>query len=283
MKSFPDLNWAAAAAQISWVIIGFSGGRFDFSAYHEITLFHLVKYVSKSPSLIECLSFIKGFMAAINTLYISDYSQIRFTADAKGLFVEIQTARMLIQSIGEKELDLCRDLYSRHKVMQTIEEGKPLSDDTVRKRVAFFVQNWRMGNPFNAVMTVRQGDKFLGLVGLTPSNKGDVEIWGLGLEECWNKGFGTELARVFLSDYIPALIKEGYTVGKERVVPKRLVASVKPGNTFSEKIITKTLKMQYSHEALRFGAMRKFYARKISDIQKQKESELAEEQIRSRL
>jgi [ribosomal protein S5]-alanine N-acetyltransferase len=193
--------------------------------------------------------------------YPRAYSTISVLRDERdNLSVSIQTTRLQLRSVQERNLDVYLPLYTDPEVTAKYGAGKPYTSDQVRGEVDQMVKLWASGNPYSG-FAIFQGDEFVGNIDLMSTGiSGEVDLGYILHKAYWGQGLASEAAMAIVKDYAPLLLEKGYTLKGHRVT--KIVATARPDNPFSCRILEK-VGMQFLKAGEKYGAPRHFYEMRL--------------------
>lgn len=194
---------------------------------------------------------------------------IQLNSIEKGLFVKIETKRLLILSVNTNKYESqFIALYGDKEVNKLVGTGTTLSPNLVRQKVQRWINRWSAFNPFSGYVILEQntGD-FVGQIILKPvKNKseekisflpGVAEIGYLSMKKYWGKGYGKEFTHAVINHLIPCLIREKFQVNGKSITT--LIATTDPNNIASNRILN--IFMRFYQEKERYGSTRMWYRR----------------------
>lgn len=153
----------------------------------------------------------------------------------------IETDRIILRELEEKDTDRLAEIYSDIDVMRYIGRGIVLTNEQAKKSIENWTKYYETFGFGNWAAIEKETGDFIGLCGLSwLEDKSDVEVSYLFAKEAWGKGYATETAR--------AINEYGFSI----VGLKRIVALVYPQNTPSIHVIEK-LGMKYECDRIFFG------------------------------
>jgi len=198
-------------------------------------------------------------MATFTPHIYNGQARIQFQYDQNHfLTVSIQTPNLHIRSMVESDLSHCIQLFGDQTVMAKLGTGETRSAEKVQEAFARYMKARQENNPYDRLAVFSKDNEFLGVITLTKTDvDGVAELSGAGFSDYWNKGYGAEAATTIISEYAPATVKEGYTIGGKPL--SSIVATARPDNPGSWKILER-LGMQPVKEEVKYGGIRKFYS-----------------------
>lgn len=92
--------------------------------------------------------------------------QIHFNPSQRNIqSVQIETSRLLIRSVTEKDQSNFESVYSNPIVMNTYATGETKDSAYVQKRIATWVDRWNKGDPFSGFAVYeKESEEFMGLI-----------------------------------------------------------------------------------------------------------------------
>jgi RimJ/RimL family protein N-acetyltransferase len=159
----------------------------------------------------------------------------------------LETERLYLRSLEEKDLDVLIPMYANINVMRFIGAGKTLTRAQTERSVVTWNEYEKQHGFSNWAVMRKEDEAFLGKCGLSwlPDNS-DVEISYIFDEPYWGMGYATEISR--------AVLKHGFNT----LHLKKITALVYPQNSPSIKVIEK-IGMKYQKEAEYWGIKFLFY------------------------
>lgn len=159
----------------------------------------------------------------------------------------LETERLYLRPLEEKDLEVLAPMYSNINVMRFIGSGKTLTRAQTEKSVANWNEYQTKHGFSNWAVIRKEDDTFLGKCGLSwlPDNS-DVEISYIFDEPYWGMGYATEISKAVL-DY-----------GLNKLGLHQIIALVYPQNSPSIKVIEK-IGMKYEREAEYWGIKFLYY------------------------
>lgn len=169
---------------------------------------------------------------------------------------------------SKEHYDFYTALYDDAEVMSQFDDGKPKSEEYVKKRIdTVWAKRWKGKDPFSAfVVYENETKKPIGHVALGHNAPGVSEIAYVFDKNHWNKGYGTEAAKAVVEDFAPATVAEGYILEGKPL--ETITATCRLTNQHSEKILKEKLGMQKIGEDEKDGNKRNIYSLKISGFAK---------------
>lgn len=188
---------------------------------------------------------------------------IGFDETDEGLTVTIDTERLRLTSVTEKEKELYYTyLYSDQEVMEKFATGVTRTQEAAQGSVITWMERWKSKNPFSSLaVNTQDHDEFVGQVVLGyGEHPGESELAYLFAKKHWGQGLGTEAVTPVVKLYAHELAKKQYKVNGQPFTT--IVATARVDNVGSVKILEKT-GMTLEKEEEKFGHMRKHYRKTV--------------------
>lgn len=178
--------------------------------------------------------------------------------EEQGLFISLQTERLIIRSIIQDDCDSYESLFCDPEVMTTFRDGNPYDRDVLKYRLSeIWVKKWHDQNPFGFFSVFGNEGNFLGCVVLNPAEEpGDAELGYLFLSQYWGRGFAFEAVQALIEVFVPLSQKQGYLTNGEPL--KRIIATARTDNIASIRILEK-LDMSLIKIEEKYGFLRGHY------------------------
>ncbi|MBM3199262.1 MAG: GNAT family N-acetyltransferase [Chlamydiae bacterium] len=186
--------------------------------------------------------------------------QVNFQqAPDRSLHVDIETARLHLESCRSKHIPDYQSLFSSSIAMEKYADGKPKDASWVEDRVKnLWERRWKEGDPFSAFAVYQKEGGFLGHVvighGFRP---GQAELAFVFHPHCWKQGIATEAVEAVLKNYL-SKVPEELRLLKGRNV-EVVEASARHDHTAALRVLEK-VGMQMIRQQKEFGQMRHRYS-----------------------
>ncbi len=193
----------------------------------------------------------------------TNLTTIHFFSDIEtGLHVTIDTERLHMCSIEStaKNCNRLAALFGDPEVMEKFATGEPIGKSKVAQRVENWANRWRNNDPYSGFACyIGNTDEFIGCVSPGHGDSpGISEISYLFHKLQWGKGYGSEAVTAIVNEYVPATIRNGYTL--ENKVLEKIVATARTDNPASQRILEKCGMQKVGTEE-KYGATRFLYSK----------------------
>lgn len=156
---------------------------------------------------------------------------------ANELKISIETKRLVIRTIEPEDVYECIRLYGDAEVMEKYGNGIPLNKEQVEARVLMWLKRWQNRDPFGAYAVIdKNTNHFIGVIVVGHSTPGEAEVAYLFHRRFWGQKYGSEAVDAILQSLVPRLMLRNYKLEDKPL--KKIVATVRPDNPASEKILT---------------------------------------------
>ena len=169
--------------------------------------------------------------------------------------IVLETERLLIRQWVPDDWKRLRPLVTDPRVLRYIGDGKPWSDERIRKFVDGGIQQAQLRGWVLWPVIYKQDSELIGFCGFNSTFAPDVEIGWWLLPEYWGRGLATEAAR--------AVLEYGY---RQFHFP-RVISVAQPANVASIRIMQK-LGMRFEKTFVHDGIEVVRYAKAIDSSPK---------------
>ncbi|MFA6119340.1 MAG: GNAT family N-acetyltransferase [Parachlamydiales bacterium] len=197
-------------------------------------------------------------LAIKNSLY---KTQINIEIDFSGLFITIETQRLLIRSYENEDFNDCISLYGDEKITKFFDHGKPRNGEEVKKIIDKKGRKYFLaGKPFGLFsIFLKDSMSFIGQIDLVPTKHlGIAEVGFILNEQFHNQGLGTEALKAILTEYIDE-INQNKSLKCIELPIYKIIATAHPQNIASNKLLLK-IGMNLDKIQKRFGQPRFWYS-----------------------
>ncbi len=158
-----------------------------------------------------------------------------------GLIVRIETPRLLIRSVTERDTDNYFNLFSDFRVMEKYAAGKPITDRSlIENRIKGWVTRWqnKVPDPFNGLAIFKKDkSEFIGhvVIGRSEEGPGISELAYIFHKEFWGQGYGSEAVSAVVNHYAIQIIKKSYKLDGAEL--RAIIATTRIEHERSNKIL----------------------------------------------
>lgn len=187
-------------------------------------------------------------------------ASINFQESDEGVYVEIETERLLIRSYQDHDFENACQLYSNEELTKYFDNGQPKSRLEVKTLTEDMGKKFfRKREPFGLFSVFQKSSMaFIGHIDLIPTEEpGVIEVGFIFDKKYHKQGFCQEGVKALLCPYITEIIKKG--VQCHGVSINKIMATVHPANTASKKVLEK-IGMHFEKIGERFKSLRLWYA-----------------------
>jgi len=134
------------------------------------------------------------------------------------LRVFMDTERLHLESIQEKDKKNCVALFGNKNIMAKYAEREPRSKEKVVDRIDnSWIKRWKENDPFSAMSVfLKDEDDYIGSIVIGHGNEpGKSEMAFLFKENVWRQGYGTESAGAMIYGFAPETVNRGYKLEGE--------------------------------------------------------------------
>lgn len=174
--------------------------------------------------------------------YIKKYGtpQVNFIETESTLRVTINTNRLKLAPITMEELEnYYTHLFGNPKAMKKYGNTQIRDRKKIQSMIEEWVNRWNSKNPFSGLVVRSRQGTFLGHVILGEADEPNAsELACLMRKEVWGQGYGFEVVGAVVFFYTPELTQRGYKPPQQTSF-KRIIATARPDNEASEKILKK--------------------------------------------
>jgi hypothetical protein len=227
----------------------------------------------QTTALLESLSF-----KAAKEKYIGRFGKpkIEFTKGSNDeLSVTITTKDLNLTSARITEAELYHEyIYSNKEVMEKYATGDTQNEKYAENRIKKWQKDrWEKGNPFAGFTVFLKSGEFLGNVVLGGADEAESgELAYFIRKDKWfkeessnNPKYGSQMVGAIVLFYAPKLAKKGYKLPDTGQDFKRIVATCRIDNKYSEIILRHTAMKPYGTSE-KFGHLRNLFELKVADM-----------------
>ncbi len=174
-----------------------------------------------------------------------------------GLNVCIETDRLYLKSATAENLNDYSKLLGDAEVMAKFYDGKPWTIDKTKTHFGTWIQRWANHDPFSSLAVFKKDDNtFIGhvVLGYGDDKPGQSELAYVFDKKMWGKGFGKEAVSAIVNEYAPELVRLKYKLEGKPFTS--IIATTRPDNVASFKILKNSLGMESIKEEVKYGNIR---------------------------